>query len=402
MLRDDTAFPNALALIVSRLKASLALLMLIFARLFPKELNQFVLSHFYGIRLHVDTEDSFDGVSISRFKYGAKSAFCISMDFEIPIHKQLERLKISQQATYELLKIAESYDIPITWAVCGNILAKPSTYRDSFKQIIASKGKHELASHTFSHIDLSNYGKKAAEREILSSSEALSEYMPPTSFVFPYEKEAHHRLVAKSGFTAYRGATAVLGYPKKFHHMWHIYQTYFFTGRSSDFAAFTLRLLLFCLLDLAIKYGCALHIWSHPWAMDVQKDAERFNENVLRPLFSYIAKKREKGLVWTCTMQELANYCEARKNCTLNEYSKGKDEISVNVRCKIDDYRFDSQPTVTLRFRVPKRKSIKAFINGDEAKFNRNLLVTKKLRTTHVRLNVNFDKPFESIRIQMR
>lgn len=102
-------------------------------------LNEFVLFHFYGIKLYIAKEKSFDELSVCKFKYSAKSAFCISMDFEISIHKQFERARISQQANDELLKIADFYDVPVTWAVCGNILAKPSTYRESFEQIRLSK-----------------------------------------------------------------------------------------------------------------------------------------------------------------------------------------------------------------------------------------------------------------------
>lgn len=393
---------NVFASLINRARVGTALLMLILRGFFPKALNEFVLFHFYGIKLHIEKEESFDDVSVCKFKYGTKSAFCVSMDFEIPIPKRLELARISQQAIDELLEIAEFYNVPVTWAVCGNILAKPSTYRDSFEQIVAScarKGRHELASHTFSHVDLSSCSEEVAKQEILAGSKALRGFMRPTSFVFPYEKEEHHGVLAKHGFTAYRGATAMLGYPRKIYNMWHVYPTYFFSGRASNLAAFSLQILLQCLVDLAVKYGCVLHIWSHPWGMDIRKDARRFNEKVLRPLFSYVAKKREKELVWVCTMQELANYCESRKNCMILKYERADKEVSVAVRCEIKNVKFDFLPIVTIKIPIPIGKHVsRVYVDENELKHSVICHVAKHGKKSLV-LTLTFEKPVKKIRV---
>jgi len=390
---------NVLASSFTKVRVNIGLLMLILGVFFPKVLNEFVLLHFFGIKLHVEKEKNIDGISVCKFKYGARSSFCISMDFEIPIHGKLERAPISQQAISELLKIADLNDIPVTWAVVGKIVESAApTYRESFEQIVASKGKYELASHTFNHVDFSSCSQEVAEQEILASKKSLGRFMRPTSFVFPFEREAHHNVLAGHQFTAYRGATESLGYPKKTHGMWNVSPTYFFSNRAFSLTALTLRIVLLRLVDLAIRYGCVLHIWGHPWAMDIQKDAIRYNRKVLLPLFNYIAKKRAKGLIWTCTMRELANYCEAQKNCTIQNIEMTDGEVTMHVNCEIKDRKFDFPPTASVRFSAPKRGKMsraRVFENGVEHSSN-----TTESGEPLI-LTLTFERPVKKIRVSM-
>lgn len=375
--------------------------LLVYRKILPKSLIKFILLRHYKIQLHIKSERIERNVSICKYKYGAKGSLCISVDFEKPPPKQINGTRISHEAVPEILRLNECYDIPMTWGVSGNIVVEDnSRWRNNFEQILSSVTQHDLGSHTFNHKDLSLCSLKDAKEEIVKSIRAFKEKRPIT-FIFPESKVKHLALLNELGFVAYRGIEAKLGYPTKLCGLWSISQTYYLGRKSSDLAADSLALLLRLLIDLAIEYGCVLHVWSHPWHMSIRGSARRFVLKVLNPLLNYAARKREEKLLWICTMRELANYCESRKNCTILKCKRTTKELSVTVHCEIKNGKFDFPPVVTIKMPIPNGKHVsRVYVDENELRHSINFYVTEH-GTESLVLTLTFEKPVKKIRVLM-
>ena len=67
-------------------------------------------------------------------------------------------------------------------------------------------GRHELASHSFTHLQFDEVPAQAAELELAACvALAHSQGWRPRSFVFPKNRVGHLELLARHGFTSYRG-----------------------------------------------------------------------------------------------------------------------------------------------------------------------------------------------------
>jgi hypothetical protein len=181
----------------------------------------------------------------------------------------------------------------------------------------------------------------------------------------------------------------MLTYPVKIQELWDVHGTYYLTEKSVQEVGVILSL-----LNSAISYGCVLHLWSHPWDLSVDGNVNSFKEDVLDPVFRYAAEKREKGLLWVCTMRELANYCEANESCRINCLKRKKDSLIFSVHCKIEDERFDFPPIVTLQINIPRRwKRTKVLVDGIEQIFSSSCFVTRKRLKSYLFLTLPFEKP---------
>jgi peptidoglycan/xylan/chitin deacetylase (PgdA/CDA1 family) len=151
----------------------------------------------------------------------------------------------------ELLATLDSYEIASTWALVGHLflqscergtdgLAHPEIVRpehkwyagdwldrdpctnresdplwygdDILSDILAAKVKHEVASHSFTHMVYGDPGcsVSAAESDLRACVRAAeARGVRLKSFVFPRNVEGHHQLLAKYGFCAYRGEDPV-------------------------------------------------------------------------------------------------------------------------------------------------------------------------------------------------
>ncbi|MFO7927748.1 MAG: polysaccharide deacetylase family protein [Halobacteriota archaeon] len=166
----------------------------------------------------------------------------ISLDAELAwgFHDQFplaerERRQVSNARTSwrRLVELFDEYRVPATWAVVGELLMDDerirkthplgeqwfATYYDDVIQrpnewfatdlvesIVASDADHEVASHSFSHVVLSDVPPEVAEAEFRFSRMAGEQYdLDFRSFVFPRNEIDHRRELAESGFVCYRG-----------------------------------------------------------------------------------------------------------------------------------------------------------------------------------------------------
>ncbi len=146
-----------------------------------------------------------------------------------------------------LLALLDEYEIASTWAIVGHLFLSecsrgsdgrphPELVRPNFRwyrgdwfdrdpcsnrglaplwygddvvdAVLATRVRHEIASHSFSHLVFGDPGcSPDAARSDLSACVAVARERGLTlrSFVFPRNVEGHHALLREHGFSAYRG-----------------------------------------------------------------------------------------------------------------------------------------------------------------------------------------------------
>jgi hypothetical protein len=361
--------------------------------LFPKSLMTDAFFRATHIKLEFEDERRNVKITTCKYKHGAKGALCISIDFDLPVSHPLRT--DWREATTEILKLAEKYSVPMSWGMCGDLALNES---QTFNQIRNSAVPQDLGVHTFTHADLSSPSctNDIACDEIVKCADLLKDVKRPVTFIFPWNKLGHLSLLRKYGFVTYRGnKTPKLTYPFKLQELWDIPGTYYLVERSAEEVS-----VIIGLLDSAISYGCVLHLWSHPWDMSIHGNVKKFMETILDPLLSHAAMKRKRGLLWICTMRELANYCEARENCRIENINETKDQISFSVHCEIRDKRYDFPPSTTLQILVPQRwKGVKVLVDGEEQRFGTSCLLTKRWRNSYLFLTLSFREPAHEVSV---
>jgi peptidoglycan/xylan/chitin deacetylase (PgdA/CDA1 family) len=149
----------------------------------------------------------------------------------------------SRKNVKKLLELSEEFQIPFTWGIvghlflsscargenglphpdmprpaldvnkdwysndpCTNIFDDPLWYgTDIIKQILESKVEHEIACHSFSHIDFSKCSRKVALVEVRKCKEVMKDFgIEPKSFIFPKNKIGHLDILEQEGFKVFR------------------------------------------------------------------------------------------------------------------------------------------------------------------------------------------------------
>jgi peptidoglycan/xylan/chitin deacetylase (PgdA/CDA1 family) len=327
-------------------------------------------------------------ISVCKYKYGFQGAFCISVDFD---NMKKDKEHIFSKGSIAILKLADQFKIPISWAICG-ITAISNI--EIFNKIVNSKIDHDLGIHTYSHRDFSLItSKEDVRKEISYCLNKLEFKKRPVTFIFPYNSEGYFDVLKEMGFIAYRSQSRMIGHPIKIHELWKIPPVYYLDEKS--YGGFNLIKLM---LQFSIITGCVFHIWFHPWSIEEKESVESYIKDILYPLLSYIHENRDK--IWICTMNELANYCEARDNCNITNYTIVKNEIRVSVQCKNRDLRFDRFPEITLRIPLPKNiKQAKVLIDDIEFARGPNLYFENKNGRIFLYLTLSFKRPQRNILI---
>lgn len=170
------------------------------------------------------------------------SQIVFSLDTELVwgFHDQDElptdRINAGRPSWTSLLELFDTHQLPVTWAIVGHLFLDscdgvhtdhpassnwfardpgtsveedPSWYApDLIRAIHESNTEHEIASHSFSHVE---FGKPSTDEAMarFELEEAISAAKPfdvdLESFVFPRNNIGHRDLLAEYGFTCYRG-----------------------------------------------------------------------------------------------------------------------------------------------------------------------------------------------------
>lgn len=290
------------------------------------------------------------------------SVVLISADFELawawrysksnpdPLKLALEKAKMERVNIPKILKLCEQFQIPITWATVGHLfqdscsremgrshidlpqlsafendywrfdgtdwfeldpctdfVSDPEWYcPDLIRLILASPVKHEMACHTYSHIDCRD--SVCSEEIMLSELKKCKELaamfsVELKSFVHPGHTIGNLNALAACGFTNFRtDYRNVLGYPKRHANgLWEFQQTAEFNYRSDWSLSYHIKRYK-ALIDRSIQTNTVCVLWFHP-SFD-----ESFVDCIWPELFRYMNQYRDK--IWVTTHQNYISFVE--------------------------------------------------------------------------------------------
>ncbi len=292
-----------------------------------------------------------------KFPNGEKGGLIISADFEMSwawryTKTGADHIKkgINERDNIKpLLDTFQKYNIPITWATVGHLFLKncfkgehdwmariphfndhwkfiegdwydhdpysnytenPGWYgEDLIIDILKRKTKHEIACHTFSHIDMSykNCPKEVAQDEIRACIEVGERFnLKQKAFVFPGGMYGNFEVLRDNSFEIYRKKIPNIGISYPFRDEFGLLVTPTTAmleynleyGWSGEY--FVRRLMK--IVKKAIKTGSIAHLWFHP---SLEKE---LISSVFPLFFQEITKLRDSNVLWIGTMGEIAHY----------------------------------------------------------------------------------------------
>jgi len=186
-----------------------------------------------------------------------KGVFIISIDLELAWGFNYELLKGSRTAekylkiikersrrnVRKLLELSKKFKVPFTWGIVGHLflsscdcsekgLPHPAMPRpnvevnkdwysndpctdvnsdplwygsDIIKEILNSNIEHEIACHSFSHVDFSKCSREIAQSEIRKCKEVMKDFgVKPRSFIFPKNRINHLDILKQEDFKVFR------------------------------------------------------------------------------------------------------------------------------------------------------------------------------------------------------
>jgi hypothetical protein len=325
----------------------------------------------------------FDGIEVAPFWNACNAAVTMSADFELnwafrclPAVERDHLGATERQNVPYILDLLNEFGIPITWATVGHLFLSscngtgthahsdmprpplnnlwhgdwyvhdprtdvnldPLWYApDLIEKVIGSKVAHEIASHSFSHIDFSaqTSNPELVRREMEQCQAVMVPFKRKMrSLVYPFNNMGHsyHELLHDFGIIAvrHRDDRIRLSYPERSSSgVYKIYES--MNLRSATYYEYRHKAELF--IDAAIEAGSAYHLWFHP------SDPRAVFETEFRDILQLIHEHREAGNIWTATMGELASYCEAREHLNLiSKTEKNTRVIEINSSLNTDKY----------------------------------------------------------------
>ncbi len=180
---------------------------------------------------------------------------------------------------------------------------------DLVGQILESPAGHEVACHTFSHIDCSDLHCPPAvlADELRAWTQAAQPWgIPLRSFVFPGGTFGNFATLREAGVRTYRRrAGHDLAYPQRdpagllVSPVSRELRDNGFGWSDDSLVAFFTRY-----LDRAVQTGTLCHFWFHPSADGA------FFRRVLPGVLRHAAELRENGKLWIGTMGEMAQFLD--------------------------------------------------------------------------------------------
>jgi peptidoglycan/xylan/chitin deacetylase (PgdA/CDA1 family) len=255
---------------------------------------------------------------------GTKTALLISADLELawawryaimhphPLVLAQQKAEQTRRNMPLLLDLFDRYNVPVTWGVVGHLflegcervggrahpdLPRPAYFAnehwryingdwydadpcsdfrcdpawyapDLIQAILSAKVKHEIACHTFSHIDCSD---EHCPPEVMDAELGECQRLARRcgvelrSFVFPGNRVGNLASLKKYGFTAYRWhGRYELDLPQRDEHgLWRIPGGVCWEKPEAWPVKAWIKALKRC-VDRALETGTVLHLWFHP------------------------------------------------------------------------------------------------------------------------------------------
>jgi len=189
---------------------------------------------------------------------------------------------------------------------CTNVDTDPAWYApDLVEAIVSARAKHELASHSFSHV---NFGPDCPPEVVASELDACIQAMEPfgvrpTTLVFPGNHVGNLNVIAAKGFKAVRAfpfSTAEISLPIKIHdELWGVHSS-IGVDKGTDSVNLERRLsMLKAHVEKAMTHKLSVHFWFHPSLSEIRMRA------LLFPLIRYCAELRDQGRIDIFTIDRL-------------------------------------------------------------------------------------------------
>ncbi len=299
-----------------------------------------------------------------------QAVLIISADFELawafrftkteknPVENALKKARLARKNIPGILELSDKYNIPVTWATVGHLFLEscsctnqkaheqikrlpyfespywkydrgdwfdadpcstvkeaPEWYAPDLIQAIQSaKAKHEIACHTFSHIDCR---EKVCSPEVFQSELnecrklAAENNVDLKSFVFPGHTLGNIDHLKNLEFSSYRSNYVnTLGHPvRRSDGLWEHKSTVEFDIRpnwSMEYHIYRYKKII----DRAIKHHTTCHFWFHP------SFSNRFLSDIMPEVFKYINQKRKE--IWVTTMEKYTEWLN--EHISANKY----------------------------------------------------------------------------------
>jgi peptidoglycan/xylan/chitin deacetylase (PgdA/CDA1 family) len=300
-----------------------------------------------------------------------KAVIILSADFELawawryakafqnPKEETIERAKIARNNMPKILELCDKYNIPITWATVGHLFlencsknghvahsqlmrlpyhenqywrydkgdwfdddpctswhSSPEWYApDLIKMILNSKIQHEIACHTFSHIDCRDEvcSPKTFMKEIKECQKCAQKYgIKLESFVHPGHTIGNLGILKKLGFTSFRtDYVNILGFPKKHvNGLWEFQSTaefYYRKGWSINYHIKRYKKII----DRGIEHNRVVYLRFHPSTDEI------FTTHIMEPIFSYISQLHKDQQMTVLKTAEYVDYLN--QHCSTSE-----------------------------------------------------------------------------------
>jgi peptidoglycan/xylan/chitin deacetylase (PgdA/CDA1 family) len=298
-----------------------------------------------------------DNVKEKKFPGNYRGGLIITADFELGWALRysksgadpVEYAMRERRNVPHILETLDKYDVPITWATVGHLFLKecekgdhdwmkripyfddhwkytegdwfdcdPYTKwedgkawyaPDLIEQIIDAKANHEIACHTFSHIDCSykNCPPEVIDDEMKASQDVVAEWGLPqmSSIAFPGGTAGNYETLKKHGINIYRKKYSDFQLTYPFRDKTGLLVTATGPLIQIRYAEWSMDYTLYRYkkaIDKAIKTGTIVHLWFHP------SQEERTFDELLPLILDYSDKRRKEGDLWIGTMRDIADH----------------------------------------------------------------------------------------------
>ncbi|MEI8349371.1 MAG: polysaccharide deacetylase [Candidatus Omnitrophota bacterium] len=251
-----------------------------------------------------------------------------------------------------ILLLCEKFNVPMTWATVGHLflescsrkdgrvhtdLISPKHFKNQYwkflsgewfdqdpccnwqdatawyapdlvEKIIRSSVKHEIACHTFSHIDCREKvcSAEMLRKEVKKCKESAHSFgVELKSFVFPGNFIGHRSVLKEEGITSYRIDKDVLAFPRRDSYgLWQCPTTAEIGLSCHGWKADYYIKKYTTIVERAIKHRRLCHFWFHPSSDGL------FLKEVLSGLFSFISMNRKE--LYVTTMSDYIKFIETK------------------------------------------------------------------------------------------
>jgi len=287
------------------------------------------------------------------------AALCISIDLELMWgswdHVDARSIRLAEQAerpvVRRLLKLAEQYGIPMTWAVVGRVFDDALGFEnlqgpkeawfapELVEEIQRSPVAHDIGSHSHAHVYYDKLTDAEASLDLGRDSELRKRWgIPMRSWVFPCNKVGHVEKLASAGVEVYRTLDAgwlglVRDYAPRLYPVGNLLDKILpitpplVEGQIATFGRYravalpssTLligrqglrrlalgrvsKLRWLRALKNAVRQQKAFHPWFHPSNFYFDPETQF---SILETIFRDATKKRDAGTLRICTMADFA------------------------------------------------------------------------------------------------